>query len=518
MSPGTISLEGTSCSRPLRMRRTVGESIFFRASRALSARYSWTKPSRAQKTTMTKMSAASKSSPTRADRTVATSRMMIRMFLNWPRKIVHGETLSSFLSSFGPWTSRRLATSASCRPVRASVSRARSASAASRVCHIFSVISDPFDLGVRKEHYHTKTRGPFKPRPGRRSGPVDFREVVGDNGIFDRDQEAPMRMKLRWMTLALILSLVLAAGADEGMWMPHQMIGLNLKSLGLQMDPGDLYKKDGTGLMSAVVNLGGGTGEFVSPEGLVLTNHHVAYGAIQRASSKEKDYITDGFMARTRGEEIQAQGYQVGVLLGYEDVTAKVNAYFKPKMTPRERYDAFDKAQKDLIAAGEKAGQGPALHPGLDVQRQRLLPLHVQADPRRPARLRAAPGPGQLRRRDRQLDVAPPHLRFLLPAGLRRARRDGGRFQPVERPLQTQGLAEGLARRLQGGRFHLRHGLSGPDLPQLRPGRAQVRPGEHGQEDQGHPGPHRLLRGRREEPTRKSRSATPGRSRGSTTD
>ena len=150
--------------------------------------------------------------------------------------------------------------------------------------------------------------------------------------------------------------LVFVAGADEGMWMPHQMIGLNLKSLGLQMDPGDLYKKDGTGLMSAIVNLGGGTGEFVSPEGLVLTNHHVAYGAIQRASSKEKDYIADGFLARTRGEEIQAQGYQVGVLLGYEDVTAKVNSYFKPKMTPRERYDAFDKAQKDLIAAGEKAG------------------------------------------------------------------------------------------------------------------------------------------------------------------
>jgi hypothetical protein len=166
-----------------------------------------------------------------------------------------------------------------------------------------------------------------------------------------------MRMKLRWMSLALVLSLVLVAGADEGMWMPHQMIGLNLKSLGLQMDPGDLYKKDGTGLMSAVVNLGGGTGEFVSPEGLVLTNHHVAYGAIQRASSKEKDYITDGFLARTRVEEIPAQGYTVGVLLGYEDVTAKVNAYFKPKMTPRERYDAFDRAQKELTAAGEKAGQ-----------------------------------------------------------------------------------------------------------------------------------------------------------------
>ena len=75
---------------------------------------------------------------------------------------------------------------------------------------------------------------------------------------------------------AFAAALVLAAGADEGMWMPHQMKALNLKALGLQMDPGGLYKMDGTGLMSAVVNLGGGTGSFVSSEGLILTNHHVA--------------------------------------------------------------------------------------------------------------------------------------------------------------------------------------------------------------------------------------------------
>ncbi|MCJ7488328.1 MAG: S46 family peptidase, partial [Candidatus Aminicenantes bacterium] len=158
-------------------------------------------------------------------------------------------------------------------------------------------------------------------------------------------------------TGVLALMLVLIGSADEGMWMPHQMKALNLRSMGLQMNPDDLYKKDGTGLMSAIVNLGGGTGEFVSGEGLVLTNHHVAYGAIQRASSKETDYINNGFMAVARGEEIPAQGYQAGVLLGYEDVTAKVNAYFKPGMTPRQRYDAYDKAQKELIAAGEKAGK-----------------------------------------------------------------------------------------------------------------------------------------------------------------
>ncbi len=167
-----------------------------------------------------------------------------------------------------------------------------------------------------------------------------------------------MKNIARYLALAIFAAaLVFTAVADDGMWMPHQMKALDLKALGLRMDPGDLYKTDGTGLMSAVVNLGGGTGEFVSAEGLVLTNHHVAYGAIQRASSKENDYITDGFMARTRAEEIPAQGYTVGVLLGYEDVTARVNAYFKPKMTPRERYDAFEKAQKEIIAAAEKAAK-----------------------------------------------------------------------------------------------------------------------------------------------------------------
>ena len=97
----------------------------------------------------------------------------------------------------------------------------------------------------------------------------------------------------------LALVLVLSIGADEGMWMPHQMKVLNLKALGLQMDPGDLYREDGTGLMSAVVNLGGGTGEFVSSEGLILTNHHVILRAsaihVILVSGKEYEAISQFF-------------------------------------------------------------------------------------------------------------------------------------------------------------------------------------------------------------------------------
>jgi len=161
---------------------------------------------------------------------------------------------------------------------------------------------------------------------------------------------------------ALCCSLILIGPilrADEGMWMPHQMQDLHLKALGLQMDPSELYKKDGTGLMSAIVHLGGGTGEFVSAEGLILTNHHVAFGALQRASSTEHDYIQHGFIARKKNEEIEAKGYYADVLLGYDDITTQVQAVLKPGMTYKQQYFALDEIKKKIIAAAEK--QGPDL-------------------------------------------------------------------------------------------------------------------------------------------------------------
>jgi hypothetical protein len=155
----------------------------------------------------------------------------------------------------------------------------------------------------------------------------------------------------------VVLCLTSAASGDEGMWMPHQMRDLNLQSKGLRMNPGNLYKADGTGLMSAVVYLGGGTGEFVSPEGLILTNHHVAFGALQRAATKEKDYIQEGFIAWTREEEIPAQGYIADVLIGYEEVTEKIISAIGPGMSYRDVYEAIDKAEKRLVAETEKEGK-----------------------------------------------------------------------------------------------------------------------------------------------------------------
>ena len=157
--------------------------------------------------------------------------------------------------------------------------------------------------------------------------------------------------------LAVLVGLSFFVLAEDGMWMPHQMTELNLKAFGLKMNPEDLYKKDGTGLMSAIVSLGGGTGEFVSSEGLILTNHHVAFGALQRASSEEKDFIENGFIAWSKTEEVPASGYIADVLLGYEDVTGKVSASIDRGMTLIQRYEALDRIKKELISEAEKSGK-----------------------------------------------------------------------------------------------------------------------------------------------------------------
>lgn len=167
-------------------------------------------------------------------------------------------------------------------------------------------------------------------------------------------------MKYLRTLFSLLIMIGLAVSlstAEEGMWMPHQMKDLNLKAKGLILNPENLYREDGTGLMSAVVYLGGGTGEFVSTEGLILTNHHVAFGALQRASTKEKDYLENGFISWTKEEEIPAKGYIADVLLGYNEVTDKILSVLKPSMSPRERYDAIDNVTKKMIAEAEKEGK-----------------------------------------------------------------------------------------------------------------------------------------------------------------
>ncbi len=134
--------------------------------------------------------------------------------------------------------------------------------------------------------------------------------------------------------MAGIIGLTLATAspilADEGMWLLPMLKEQNaqqLKDAGLLMDVEDVYSEDGVSMKDAVVIFGNGcTGEIISPEGLLLTNHHCGYGAIQQHSSVENDYLTDGFWAMNRQEELPTPGLKVTFIDKIEDVTDFVKA------------------------------------------------------------------------------------------------------------------------------------------------------------------------------------------------
>lgn len=168
-------------------------------------------------------------------------------------------------------------------------------------------------------------------------------------------------MKKINFTLSLLLFLAVSSFAQEGMWLLTQIDQLELNKRGLAIPAGDLYSKDKPALYSAILQVGGGSGSFVSPEGLVLTNHHVAYTALQRASTPGTNYLTDGFLARNRNEEIKAPGYQALMVLEIRDVTQEVVEAAKDITDPTERdkkinakivlmSDLIEKDKKDIKA------------------------------------------------------------------------------------------------------------------------------------------------------------------------
>jgi hypothetical protein len=146
-----------------------------------------------------------------------------------------------------------------------------------------------------------------------------------------------------------------ARGA-EGMWLPYALpdhVMVEMQRLGLTLGRAEIFSAQGTGIANAVVHLGA-TGSFVSPEGLILTNHHVAYGAVQRISTSERNYIKEGFLARTIDEEVPAHGYRAYVLLSSEDVTAEVLAAVNASMAPLERKQAIEDAIKKIVRRAEE--------------------------------------------------------------------------------------------------------------------------------------------------------------------
>jgi hypothetical protein len=172
---------------------------------------------------------------------------------------------------------------------------------------------------------------------------------------------------IRFLFIALFAMSLLAttcAFGDEGMWPLYDLNKLpfdSLKARGLTLTPEQIYNASGTGIANAVVNVGGGTGSFLSSEGLIVTNHHVAFDAIQRQSTVESNYLRDGFYAATRAEEIPAQGYRVWVTLKTQDVTADVLSTIPASASDLERFKAIEKATKRIVKNAE-AGRDVKCH------------------------------------------------------------------------------------------------------------------------------------------------------------
>jgi len=164
-------------------------------------------------------------------------------------------------------------------------------------------------------------------------------------------------MRLKTMGLAIAMLFAPAAQADEGMWMPSQLpdIAEQLRKAGFRGRPAELADLTKAPLY-AVVKVGGATGAFVSDQGLVLTNHHVAFGVIQYNSNAQRDLIRDGYVAADRSEELPANpDFRLLVTTGFDKVTDMVLADARGK-TGRAYYDAVDAAGKTLVAECERAG------------------------------------------------------------------------------------------------------------------------------------------------------------------
>ncbi len=168
-------------------------------------------------------------------------------------------------------------------------------------------------------------------------------------------------MKRIVLSILAIASSMGIAMADEGMWLPaliSQRIG-DMQAKGFKLSAEDVYSVNQASLKDAVVLFGGGcTGEIVSDEGLLLTNHHCGYGYIQRHSSVEHDYLKDGFWAMDRSQELPNRGLSVSFLQRMEDVTDRVLKGYSPSMSEDQRDSVVRVNSGELVRAAMEEGKG----------------------------------------------------------------------------------------------------------------------------------------------------------------
>ena len=163
--------------------------------------------------------------------------------------------------------------------------------------------------------------------------------------------------KIKLLSLMLLLLPLTPVKADEGMWLLPLLEKMNsgrMTELGFEITPQEIYDLNNTSLKDAIVIFGNGcTGEIVSDQGLLFTNHHCGYAAIQQLSSVEHNYLKDGFWAMNTNEELYAEGLTVSFLESFTDVTDQVEKALKKSKTQEDKAKALDKLQDKLC---KKAG------------------------------------------------------------------------------------------------------------------------------------------------------------------
>ena len=175
-------------------------------------------------------------------------------------------------------------------------------------------------------------------------------------------------MKKLSLTFALIFAMMGIVRADEGMWLPMFVERLNyvdMQKMGLQLTPEELYSINNSSLKDAIVGLSNGahprgffcTGEIVSANSLLFTNHHCGYSSIAALSTVEHDYLNEGFAAKNFSEELPAEGVSASFLVRMEDVTAEILSVVTDDMDFMARQQAINAKAKELEAAASEDGK-----------------------------------------------------------------------------------------------------------------------------------------------------------------
>lgn len=159
------------------------------------------------------------------------------------------------------------------------------------------------------------------------------------------------------LTASLLTVGILQSGYkpwEEGMFPLSEIHKLDLKKAGLKISQNEIYNPNGTSLVDALVNVGGCTGSFISNQGLIITNHHCAFSAVQLASTPENDYLTNGFVAASHEQEIEAKGLTCRITDSYEDVSDRVLGAVAQVTDPTSRLKLINDVMKNIVAEAEK--------------------------------------------------------------------------------------------------------------------------------------------------------------------